>query len=93
MTTDQVPKADVLFSEAPASWNTRYITPAGFACQITLRGLLPGWRDAGFVVEGCHVAFVADRRWRTNSYFVWKRSRFKRCLFTGWATAGHGTIR
>jgi len=38
MTIDQVPKSDVLFSEAPASWNTRYITPAGFACQITLRG-------------------------------------------------------
>ena len=24
-------------SEAPASWNTRYITPEGFECQITLR--------------------------------------------------------
>jgi len=37
MTNDQVPKADVLFTESPASWNTRYLTPEGFACQITLR--------------------------------------------------------
>jgi hypothetical protein len=28
----------VLSSEAPASWNTRYQTPEGFVCQITLRG-------------------------------------------------------
>ncbi len=26
------------FSEAPASWNTRYSTPDGFVCQLTLRG-------------------------------------------------------
>jgi hypothetical protein len=26
------------FSEAPASWNTRYVHPSGFECQITLRG-------------------------------------------------------
>jgi hypothetical protein len=26
------------FSEAPASWNTRYMDPSGFECQITLRG-------------------------------------------------------
>jgi len=26
------------FPEAPASWNTRYIDPNGFECQITLRG-------------------------------------------------------
>ena len=25
------------FTEAPASWNTRYIHPSGFECQITLR--------------------------------------------------------
>jgi hypothetical protein len=37
MTTDQVPKADALFVEARASWNTRYVTPEGFICQITLR--------------------------------------------------------
>ena len=26
------------FTEAPASWNVRYITPEGFSCQLTLRG-------------------------------------------------------
>ena len=26
-----------IFDEAPASWNTRYVTPDGFTCQITLR--------------------------------------------------------
>jgi hypothetical protein len=32
-------KTSVLsFDEAPASWNTRYIDPNGFECQITLRG-------------------------------------------------------
>jgi hypothetical protein len=25
------------FTESPASWNTRYITPDGFTCQLTLR--------------------------------------------------------
>lgn len=25
------------FPEAPASWNTRYVDPNGFECQITLR--------------------------------------------------------
>ena len=25
------------FEEAPASWNTRYISPDGFTCQLTLR--------------------------------------------------------
>jgi len=37
-TTDQSTKADVLFTESPASWNTRYVTPQGFVCQITIRG-------------------------------------------------------
>ena len=36
MATDLKP--DVLFTESPASWNTRYVTPEGYACQITLRG-------------------------------------------------------
>jgi hypothetical protein len=36
MTTDN--NNDVLFSEAPASWNTRYVTPDGFECQLTIRG-------------------------------------------------------
>jgi hypothetical protein len=31
-------KSDAAFTEAPASWNTRYITPEGFVCQITIRG-------------------------------------------------------
>lgn len=31
-------KCNALMSEAPASWNTRYITPDGFICQLTLRG-------------------------------------------------------
>ena len=37
MTTNHTPKTDVLFTEAPASWNTKYLTPEGFECQITLR--------------------------------------------------------
>ena len=28
---------EVLFTEAPASWNTRYVDPDGFECQLTLR--------------------------------------------------------
>lgn len=28
---------EALFSEAPASWNTKYIDPNGFECQLTLR--------------------------------------------------------
>jgi hypothetical protein len=38
MTTDIIPKSDVLFTESPVSWNTRYINPEGFECQFTLRG-------------------------------------------------------
>ena len=30
--------SELSFDEAPASWNTRYIDPNGFECQITLRG-------------------------------------------------------
>jgi len=30
-------KEESLFNEAPASWNTRYVDPNGFECQITLR--------------------------------------------------------
>ena len=26
-----------MFTESPASWNTRYISPDGFTCQLTLR--------------------------------------------------------
>jgi hypothetical protein len=34
---NQIPKSND-FPEAPASWNTRYVDPNGFECQITLRG-------------------------------------------------------
>lgn len=27
-----------IYSEAPASWNTSYVTPDGYVCRITLRG-------------------------------------------------------
>ena len=33
-----ITKPEPVFTEAPASWNTRYITPDGFTCQITIRG-------------------------------------------------------
>ena len=36
--TNGTKTSEQLFSEAPASWNTRYIDPNGFECQITLRG-------------------------------------------------------
>jgi hypothetical protein len=29
----------LLFTEAPASWKIRYVTPDGFECQITLRAM------------------------------------------------------
>jgi len=38
MSTNDVPKNDLLITESPVSWNTRYITPEGFECQLTLRG-------------------------------------------------------
>lgn len=31
-------KSNSFVTEAPASWNTRYSTPDGFVCQLTLRG-------------------------------------------------------
>lgn len=31
-------KNNTAVTEAPASWNTKYITPDGFVCQLTLRG-------------------------------------------------------
>lgn len=37
MTTNNNQSNDFLFSEAPASWNTRYVDPNGFECQFTLR--------------------------------------------------------
>ena len=38
MNTETTTHAEYVFMEAPASWNTRFITPEGFECQITLRG-------------------------------------------------------
>ena len=38
MTTTTLPKSEITCTEAPASWNTRYITSDGFECQLTLRG-------------------------------------------------------
>jgi hypothetical protein len=38
MPTNDTPKTNVVFTESPVSWNTRYITPEGFECQLTLRG-------------------------------------------------------
>jgi len=31
-------KNNTAVTEAPASWNTKYDTPDGFVCQLTLRG-------------------------------------------------------
>ena len=35
---DPVAKPEVAYTEAPASWNTSYVTQNGFVCRITLRG-------------------------------------------------------
>jgi hypothetical protein len=35
--TNGTKTSEQLFNEAPASWNTRYLDPNGFECQITLR--------------------------------------------------------
>jgi len=37
MVTEISSKPDLLFAEAPASWNTKYVTPSGFVCQLTIR--------------------------------------------------------
>jgi hypothetical protein len=36
MTTNAIPTTSSI--ESPASWNTRYLDPSGFECQLTLRG-------------------------------------------------------
>jgi hypothetical protein len=36
--TNGTKNSELSFDEAPASWNTRYLDPNGFECQITLRG-------------------------------------------------------
>lgn len=38
MAIPEYPKTETLFTEAPVSWNTRYIDANGFECQLTLRG-------------------------------------------------------
>ncbi len=35
--TDQGTNPTVNYQEAPASWNTKYLDPSGFECQLTLR--------------------------------------------------------
>jgi len=37
MTQQNETQTEVLFTESPASWNTKYMTPEGFVCQLTLR--------------------------------------------------------
>ena len=37
MTTNNNQKDEICFTEAPASWNVRYITQGGFQAQLTLR--------------------------------------------------------
>jgi hypothetical protein len=37
MTNNISPTTGTQMAEAPASWNTRYISPEGFECQLTLR--------------------------------------------------------
>ena len=36
-TRTSIDSNEIVFTEAPASWNTRYVDPDGFECQITLR--------------------------------------------------------
>ena len=36
--TNGTKTSELSFDEAPACWNTRYLDPNGFECQITLRG-------------------------------------------------------
>ena len=38
MSTPINTKPEILVSESPVSWNTLYISPEGFNCQLTLRG-------------------------------------------------------
>jgi hypothetical protein len=35
--TDESSNGSVLFTESPASWNTLYLSPEGYVCQLTLR--------------------------------------------------------
>jgi hypothetical protein len=64
MATDLKP--ETTFLEAPASWNTRYITPAGFICQITLRG-----ENGKDLLEraGVALAFLAEHQYLPDTSF------------------------
>ena len=64
MATDIRP--ETTFLEAPASWNTRYITPAGFICQITLRG-----ENGKDLLEkaGVALAYLADHQYLPDAGF------------------------
>ena len=37
MSTNNNNQSSVLFTESPASWNTKYVSPDGFVCQFTIR--------------------------------------------------------
>jgi hypothetical protein len=37
MTSNNSTQSEIRMAEALASWNTRYISPEGFECQLTLR--------------------------------------------------------
>ena len=64
MATDLKP--ETTFLEAPASWNTRYITPSGFMCQITLRG-----ENGKDLLEkaGVALAYLADHQYLPDTSF------------------------
>ena len=59
-------KPENTFLEAPASWSTRYQTPAGFVCQITLRG-----ENGKDLLEKAGVAltYLADHQYLPNTSF------------------------
>lgn len=59
-------KLESTFLEAPASWNTRYITPAGFACQLTLRG-----ENGKDLLEkaGIALTYLADHQYMPDAGF------------------------
>ncbi len=62
-------KTNSVVTEAPASWNTRYVTPDGFVCQITLRG------DSGKdLLEKANVALT----WlKENGYLPCENNSFR----------------
>ena len=37
MSTNNEKQSEILYTESPASWNTRYLSTNGFVCQLTLR--------------------------------------------------------